>query len=252
MKNTKLALAIGICALLGTATTAHAQETNDSYMLEITKVGVKIGHDMKFRESVKGYHECLMANDYSGSWSAWSNVGGEGRSYHFVSRMANWAELDSTDEASKTCWAEHHDSITGHVESIETRYARSMPDWSGSAEGFKVVRLHQFRVDDTGDFRSAVAAITGVLKDSDYAHLGSWYQMLGSDSTEFDYFVVAHYENFAAMDEDRGVYDAVVKAVGQERADEMWEAFGDALRDDWEYFTELLRHEEDLSHSEED
>lgn len=253
MKSSKLILALGACTLLMTGTAPFAQEEDDGHILEITQVEVKIGHDMAFREAVKAYHQCLHDHGYEGAWSTWSNVDGHGRKYHFVSSMDNWAELDSRDEAGETCWSEHHDSLTSHVTAASTHFARHITDWSGDAEGYTVVRLHQFRVEDNGDFRDTVGTITSILKEAEYAHLGTWYQNIGNDSNEPGYFVVAHFDNFAAMDEDRsGPYDALVDAVGQERADELWEQFNDALRDDREYFTDLLRLEEDLSHSHED
>jgi len=250
MKPMKLALALGTCALIASTTATLAQEQQDSHMLEITTVGVKIGHDMAFRESVKAYHECLVEHEYEGSWSAWRNIGGDGREYHFVSTMENWAEMDSVDEAGKTCWSEHYEGITSHVSSVSTRFARHMPGWSGNAEGYDIVRLHHFRVEDNRNFRETVETITGILKEADYEHLGTWYRNIGNDSNEPDYFVVAHYDDFAAMDADRtSPYDAVVAAAGQDRADELWKQFGDALRDDWDYFTDILHRDEELSHS---
>lgn len=254
MKISKLLFALGAGTLLAAATNAFAQDDDeDGHILEITKVDVEIGHEMKFREAVKAYHECLAEHEYEGTWSTWSNVGGDGRSFHFVSTMDNWAEMDSSSEAGKTCWSEHHDRLTSHVKSVSTRFARAEPGWSGNAEGYSVVRLHQFRVDDNSEFRDAVGAITGILKEAEHEHLGNWYRMIGNDANEPNYFVVAHYENFAALDEDRtGPYDAVVEAAGEERADELWKQFGDSLHDDNEYFTDLLRREKELSLSDEE
>jgi len=254
MKRSKQIIALSACVLMGTSSATFAQEEEeDSYILEITRIEVKIGHDMQFRDAMKAYKSCLVEREYSESWSTWSNVGGEGREYHVVSNMDNWAEMDSPSDAGQACWSEHSEKLTSHVSSFETRFARPMKDWSGDAEGYNVVRLHHFRVDDNGDFRDTVGAITDIMKEADYEHLGSWYEMIGNDSNDPDYFVVSHYDNFAALDEDRaGAYDAIVEAAGQERADELWEQFGDSLRDDWEYFTDLLRREEELSYSSED
>ncbi len=55
MKSAKLILVLSACSLLVAGTTALAQETNDSHLLEITKVGVKIGHETAFRDAVKAY-----------------------------------------------------------------------------------------------------------------------------------------------------------------------------------------------------
>jgi hypothetical protein len=91
------------------------------------------------------------------------------------------------------------------------------------------------------------------MKEAKYEHMGSWYDVIGSSSNEPDYFVVTHYDNFAAMDEDRtGPYNVVKEQAGEERADELWDQFGDSLKDDWEYFTVLLRRDTELSHSNDD
>lgn len=249
MKITKLLLALGATTMLS-AGAVLAQEEDESYILEMTEVGVKLGHTAKFREAVKPYNACIAENDSDAEWSAWRNVGGDGTTYHFVSTMANWAEMDSSDEALERCWTEHMDGIMAHVDSVSTSFARPMADWSGDAEGFDVVRLHQFRVEDGEAFREAVGAITSILKEAEHEHLGSWYDMIGNSSNEPDYFVVSHYDNFAAMDKDRaGPYSVVSEHAGEARADELWAQFDDALRDDWEYFHLMLRRDAELSHS---
>lgn len=252
MKSNKLLLALGATAILS-AGAVLAQDEDESYILEMTEVGIKLGHTAKFRDAVKPYNACIAENDSDAEWSAWRNVGGEGTTYHFVSNMANWAEMDEPNEAGETCWPEHMDSIMAHVDSISTSFARPMAAWSGDAEGYDVVRLHQFRVDDGSAFREAVGAITSILKEAEHEHLGSWYDMIGNSSNEPDYFVVSHYDNFAAMDEDRATpYSVVSEHAGEARADELWEQFGDALRDDWEYFHLMLRRDSELSHSSDD
>lgn len=249
MKINRLLLALGATAVLGSGAVL-AQDDDESYILEMTEVGVKLGHTAKFREAVKPYNACVAENDADADWSAWRNVGGDGTTYHFVSTMANWAEMDASDEALESCWSEHMDSIMAHVDSVSTSFARPMAAWSGDAEGYDVVRLHQFRVDDGDLFRETVGAITSIMKEAEYEHLGYWYEMIGSSSGEPDYFVVSHYDNFAAMDEDRaGPYNVIKEQAGEERADELWGQFDDALRDDWEYFTMLLRRDSELSHS---
>lgn len=245
--------ALGASILLVSGTAAIAQEDEDSYVLEITEVGVKIGHNSKFHEAVKSYHVCLAEREYDGTWSAWRNVDGDPNVYHFVSTMNNWAEMDAPNEVGEACWSEHHQEITAHVQSVSTSFASHMADWSGDTEGYTVVRLHQFRVDDGDLFRETVGAITSIMKEAEYEHLGTWYDMIGNDSNEPDYFVVSHFDNFAAMDEERaGPYKVVSDAAGVERADELWAQFGDALHDDWEYSSQLLRRVDELSHAGDD
>lgn len=252
MKINTLLLALGASALMSSGSVL-AQDEDESYILEMTEVGVKLGHTAKFREAVKPFNACIAENDPEAEWSAWTNVGGDGTTYHFVSRRANWAEMDSPDKAGETCWPEHIDNITEHVDSVSTRFARSKPAWSGDAEGYTVVRLHQFRVKDSEAFSEAVGATTSIMKEAEYKHMGAWYEMIGSSSNEPNYFVVTHYDNFAAMDEDRaGPYNVLKEQAGEERADELWDQFEDALEDDWEYFTVLLRRDAELSHTGDD
>lgn len=245
-------MAFGASALIAASTASFAQDEED-YILQITEVDVKLGHVAEFREAVKPYNECLVEADSDQSWGAWRNVGGEGITYHFVTDLANWAELDSPSEANQACWGEHGKTIMEHVSSMSTRYARPEEAWSGDAEGYSIVRLHEFRVDNNRRFRATVSEITSIMKEAEYEHLGSWFNVIGNSSNEADYFVVAHYDNFAAMDEDRpGAYGVVGEAVGAARRDALWDQFGDSLKDDWEYFTVLLRRDEGLSYSSDD
>ncbi|MGK7296658.1 MAG: hypothetical protein ACNS61_12680 [Candidatus Wenzhouxiangella sp. M2_3B_020] len=226
---------------------AAAQE-DESQMIEITEIDLKAGHWRKFADGMESYISCYEEEGGEGSWSAWWDV--EHSTIHLVSQMDGWAEMDERDEASMKCWSVIEEEISPHITDVETSFARSLPDWSGDAEGYDVVRLHRFRVDDGRAFRETVGTITGILKEAEYEHLGSWYDVIGNDAGEPDYFVVAHYENFAAMDEDRaGPYRTVVDAEGEERADELWAQFGDSLHDDWEYSTLLLSRSSDLGYS---
>ena len=254
MKITKLMLAMGACAMMGMGSTALADNhsDDDNAFLSMMHVKIKMGHGNDFATAHAAYRDCLIENGADG-WSAWRNVGGEGLQYIFVSEMDGWAEMDSPDEAGEACWPEHGPAIMDNIASYHQRFARRMDDWSGNAEGYSVVRLHHFRVDDGSEFRGAVSDITGILKEAEFPHLGTWYDMIANDTGEADYFVVSHYENFAAMDEDRpSPYSAVKDAEGEERADELWQQFGDSLRDDWEYATDIWRRVESMSHSAED
>ena len=134
MKFNKFLLALGAGAMLS-AGAVLAQDEDESYILEMTEVGIKLGHTAKFREAVKPYNACIAENDSDADWSAWRNVGGDGTTYWFVSTMANWAEMDEPNQAGETCWPEHMDSIMAHVDSISTSFARPMAAWSGDAEG---------------------------------------------------------------------------------------------------------------------
>ncbi len=250
MKNTTAILALGVTAMLAASLPAVGQEDDDSYIMRITEVKVNLGHEPKFREAVKSYHACVAENAPDEQWRAWRQVGGNGIGYHFVSRMANWAEMDEPNEAGRACWSEHGENIAAHVSSMSTRFARPMPEWSGNAENFSVIRLHQFRVKDGAAFREAAGAVASILKEAWDDYSAFWMRMVANSSNEPSYVRVSHWENFAAWDEDSdrdSAYDTVVAAVGEERADELWAQWDEALRDDWQYFTVILRADPELS-----
>jgi hypothetical protein len=251
MKIKTSLMALGACALLATANTSMAQD--DDYMLRMNIIDVKIGHMTKFREGMAAYNACYSENDGDGSWTVWNNVVGGGDYYYMVGRMDAYAEMDEMDEATRACWSVIEEQVAPHVIDVRTRIAKRLGAWSGENQNTDVVELHHFRVAENRDFRQAVSAITTILKEADYEYMGVWYQYMHNSSNEPDYFVVDAYENFAAMDEDRpGAYRAVREAVGEERADELWEAFGDSLTDDWEYRNEVLSRINSLTMSQDD
>ncbi len=249
MKATHTLLVLGVCAVAVVGSPVFAQQDNGGHMLQITRVEVKFVHVSKFRDGMQAWKTCYTENDGPNTWSAWNNVDGRAGVFHLVSLMENWAMLDSPAEAGRECWPVIEEEVAPHVSSVSTSHARQMPAWSGEAEGYEVVRLHQFRAAGNGrQFREVVGEITSILKEAEFQHLGEWYRVDGGDSRRPNYFVVEHYDNFAAMDEERtSPYRALVDAVGEERADALWEQFGNSLRDDWEYSSELLRRVDELS-----
>ena len=243
---------LGAVAMALAAGTSLAQE-NDDYMIEITKVQVAPGQMDEFMDGVKAYRDCYAEKDGKNGWSFWRQVDGDQMTVHAVSRLNKWADLDAVDEARNSCWRDHSDSITGNTAAVQTTFARRQSDWSGSPGDFSVVELHNFRVDDGEAFRSAVSEITGVLKEANYEHLGSWFDVIGGDGDDASYFVVEYHTNFAAMDVDKpGVYATVEEAKGEEEAERMFDAFDDALRDDHEYWRNTLQRVDSLSYDPED
>lgn len=241
----KLALVAG-SALLISAAPVSAQD--EGYMLNITKIKVKMGHQAKFREGVKSYMKCYQDNDGKSGWTTWSAIDGEPGTYHVVSRFDSWAEFGMDDAAGDACQSVVGDDIAPHMASVSRTFARHMPDWSADGPDSTVVRLHQFRVSDGMEFREAVGSIVSNLKAADYAYVGNWYQLINTDGDQPDYFVVEGFVDFAAMDVDRGgVRATVAKQIGEDETEELWDDFGDSLYDDNEYFADLLRKESDLS-----
>src|SRR6056297_3281579 len=146
MKYTKTMLAAALAMTCSMPVLADDHESEDSYMINILVLELKHGHGWKFGESMMAYKNCYAENDGEDSWSVWSAVDGAPNTMYIVSRMAMWSEMDETDAANRTCWQEHGEGLTSHVASANGRYWRHMADWSGDAEGYSVVTLHNFRV----------------------------------------------------------------------------------------------------------
>lgn len=240
---------IAVAALSAIWVVAPAQEDTPP-ILEVTELQVQLGHDSEFRAGIKAYAECYRENDGKNGWSMWRSVDGKAGVYHVVSEMDSWADMDSPDPAGQKCWSAIEDQVSPHLSAVSTQFARRKPEWSGDPGEFSVVRLHQFRVDDDDAFAAAVGAVTAIMKEAEYPHVGTWYDVIDADSNEPGYFVVEHFANFAAMDEQRaGPYNTVKDQAGEARADELWQQFGDSLTDDWEYFSELLVRVDELGYS---
>ena len=253
MKITKHLIAASLAAALCMPVAADDHESGDDYMLSIMDISIQHGHGMKFREAMKAYTDCYAENDGNNEWSVWGAVDGKPNRMWIVSRMDMWSELDSDDPGDKACWPEHGAELTSHVSSAERRFWKKMPDWSGDAEGYTVVRLHNFRVEDGDAFREVVGEMVNLMKDAEYEHMGTWYDGVGNKRWAADYFVVEHFDNFAAMDEDRkGVNGVMVDALGEDGAEDMWERFGDTLAEMEPYWTLTLRRIDSLGYSKED
>jgi hypothetical protein len=255
MRKTPIVLAITIALSAAGPLAADNHDSDESLKLAIHHVKVKMGHGMAFRAGMEAYSACLAENDYDESYSVWHAVDGDRTGYHIVSSFKLWGEFDEDDDASSECWQKEgmRAGVFDHLSSWETQYAERLSAWSGDMEGSNVVKLHNFRVDDNSDFRSVVSEITTHLKEADYEHMGTWYEMLSGGYWGADYFVVDHFENFAAMDEDRkGVNGVLTEVLGEDRTGRVWDAFREALEDDKGYWTFMLERRESMGYSADD
>lgn len=251
-KKTTLILAATIAMTWTMQGVADHHEKGENQKLAIHHIHVKMGHGVHFKAGMEAYSACLAESGYEDSYSVWQAVDGDRTGYHIVSSFDMWAEFDEEDEASSACWKKEgmRDGIFDHMASWKTSYAKRMADWSGSADGYSIVKLHNFSVEDGSEFRSLVSEMTGHLKKAKYEHMGTWYDVLGSGHKGADYFVVEHFENYAAMDEDRkGVSGVLKDAVGEEQAEQFWEKFGETLADENGYWSNLLQRQDSMGYS---
>ncbi len=255
MKTTTKLLTAAIVLAWALPGAADNHEDGGSLKLAIHHVHVKMGHGAKFRAGMEAYSACLAEGGYEDAYSVWQAFDGDRTAFHIVSSFEKWAEFDKDDPISDACWEkdEIRNGIFDHMASWETSYAERMADWSGEAEGYDVVRLHNFRVDDGSEFRALVGEITGYMKEAKYEHMGTWYDVRSGGYWNADYFVVEHFANWAAMDEERKGANGVLKdAVGEEKAEEFWDKFGDTLEDNKGYWSNTLVRRDSMGYSPDD
>jgi len=210
----------------------------DKFILSMTELTIKNGHEWQFEEGVKAWKACYLENKGEMKWTMWKRYNGKGAVYVLTSRHANWAELDNEDdEAGKKCWQVAVDKIIPHVESKEDNFATSMPDLSrvGASE-WGIVWVTFFQVENSTIFNETIKEITDIMEKAEGDKRGYWYSASGGGPETPDYFVTTPFKNFAALDEDRdGVWKMVENAKGKETTEKMRDSFRSSVKDMWGY-----------------
>ena len=226
----------------------EAQETERGFILSMTEVTIKPGHDNKFREGVKAWKACYLENEGDWTWNTWQRMNGEGNVYALTSAMGNWAEMDdTTDEAGMKCSDLSRDLINPHIESAETNFARFIPEFSKTYPNpDPVLWVTYWQVNNWTKFREIAKEVTGETAKAEGAPRGFWYSVMGGSTATPDFFVATPFANFAAMDVERdNVWTIYENARGKEKRDEMQAAFREVTDEAWSYIYRLAT---DLSH----
>jgi hypothetical protein len=215
-----------------------------SFLLNLSEITVKSGHNAQFVEGVKSWKKCYKDNDGKDEWNMWHRVQGEGTVYTMTSTMANWAEMDdNNDPAGKECRMIVVNLIMPHVKSVHYNIARSIPDFSRSTpmpEDTKLVWVYNVKTSNSNSFREAVKEITTTLKEAEGDERGTWYNLQGGAPEVADFFVAVPYKNFADLDVDRdGVWKIYEKANGKTKTDTLRAKFRASVSTDWSYMYTL-------------
>jgi len=216
---------------------------NEAFLLNLTEITVKQGHDAQFVEGVKSWKKCYKDNDGKDPWNMWKRVQGEGSVYTLTSRMAKWAEMDEDgDSAGKECRMTAVNFIMPHVKSMHYNIARSMPDVStkSTSEDSKLVWVYNAKTSNSNDFTDVVKELTSALKKAEGDSRGTWYSLQGGAPEVADYFVAIPYKNFAELDIDRdGVWKVYEKANGKAKTDALRAKMRASISSDWSYIYSL-------------
>ena len=219
-----------------------AQENKD-YLLSISEITVKQGHNEAFLQGVKSWKECYLENKGEDKWGVWHRLQGEGNVYVLSGRMANWAEFDKDDDAAgKECQAIVLNLIMPHVESFKFSIAQTILDWSSESqmENVGLVWNTFFEIQNSADFKEVVQGIQSALKSSNDDRNGKWFTFMGGDRDDADYFVSTPFSKFADLDKDEdGVWQVYEKVNGKKKADELRAKFRSSVVDVWSYIYTL-------------
>jgi hypothetical protein len=228
--------------------TAQAQETEKGFILSMTEFTIKNGHDVQFREGIKAWKACYIENKGEWTWNMWRRVNGEGNVYILTSRMANWAEMDETDESGKNCRDIGRELINPHIESSESNFARFMPEQSKAYPNTDMVLwVTSWQVNNGMKFREIVKEVTASTKKAEGSSRGYWYSYMGGSKDAADFFVATPFANFAALDvENENVWNIYEKEHGKEKRDQLQAEFRESIKDSWSY---ILSRQKDLSHN---
>jgi len=219
-------------------------QENESFLLNLSEITVKSGHNAQFLEGVKSWKECYLENEGKDKWNMWKRVQGKGNVYTLTSTMANWAEMDDdNDAAGKECRMKVVNLIMPHVKSVHYNIARSMPAFSrssGMPEDTKVVWVYNVKTNNSTSFREVVGEIFSAVKKAEGDARGTWYSTVGGAPEVSDYFIGIPYKNFAALDVDRdGVWKIYEKANGKEKTDVLRAKARASVSSDWSYIYTL-------------
>lgn len=222
---------------------AVSQE-NESFLLNLSEITVKPGHEAQFVEGVKSWKECYLENEGEDKWSMWRRVQGEGSVYTMTSNMANWAEMDEEgDAAGKECRMIVVNFIMPHVKSVHYNIARSVPKVSrkdGMPTDTELVWVYNAKTSNSTDFKECVDELTSTIKKAEGDSRGTWYDVQGGSPEVADYFVAIPFKNFADLDVDRdGIWEVYKKANGKSKTDALRAKMRASISSDWSYIYTL-------------
>lgn len=242
--NTSLVIALLAMSTMGTM----AQDAPLGPLSNVTEFTIKPGHQMQFREGIKAWKACYEENNGPWTWNLWQKQNGEGTVYVLASTMANWAEMDATDESAKDCQLLAINMINPHIEKAVSHINRLMPEISNSNpfEG-EVIRVQFFKTNSSHGFQmmEVVKEVESIRREAGISVPGYWYSWQTSDPDSPNYHVVSGYEDFAAMDTPQeGVWESVEKLAGKAKREELQNKFRSAMESNW---TSIYKLDKEIS-----
>lgn len=240
MKTLK-SIFVATCLLFLLSTTTQAQE-DDNIILTTSEFTIKYGQDANFNDGVKKWNKCYKENGGKDTWRVWKRLQGTGSVYIMASFLDNWAEMDSSDPASKACSGIAYSSIIPHIESSSFYTNKYMPEPSRK-EGLgdnTIVWVYSFKVNNSMAFNEVVKDVTSTVSKKEGDNRGYWYSVIGGQAA--DYFISVPLKDFAALDTQTDSVWKVYESVhGAKKTKETREKFSASLDDAWDYTYTLMK-----------
>ncbi len=232
----KLLLLLMIIPFLGIA------QEEETRILQMYELKVKMNEGDKFREGMKKWKDCYLENKGVDTWNVWNRVQGEYGTVAVTFLMDNWAELDEgPQDADTACQAIFRSDIFPYVESMQRNFATTMPEVSKSpTTGNKIVWVSFFNTNNSNDFTDVIKEVSSTYREATGEPLGYWYDFAGGSKDGADYMISIPYENFAGLDAEwDGPWEVYEENHGKEKMTKMRDKFRAALDDSWAYMYKL-------------
>jgi hypothetical protein len=235
--------------LLGLLAPLMMMGQNETVILNLTHVNVKMGHEAQFMEGMKMYKKCYVDNKGESGWNAWRQVQGSGMTMAFTDTMNSWAEMDDdSDPAGSSCRSMFTDFILPHVSGYDSAMATTMPDLSPNDNVTKdKVWVTYFSVNNSSDFLDGVKIVGQALEEIEGNKRGYWYAFAGGGPDSPDYMVAWPFDKYADLDKDMdGVWEVCAKKHGEKKTNEVRAKFRKAIDDSWSF---LYDKNDDLTYA---
>ena len=232
-----------LCLLVALLPFLMFSQDNEKFLLDMSEITVKLGHDAQFVEGVKKYKKCYAENKGTDKWNTWRRVQGKGNVYIFTDVLKNWAEMDDpSDAASSACRGIIQSFVMPHIISVNSNIASFIPEYSKKpSNDYNVVWVASFEVNNSTNFMKAVKEVSSALQKTEGDNRGYWYSVMGGAAKIEDFFIAVPFNNFAGLDMERdGVWKVHEKVYGKKKTDATRAKFRASLDKSWSYIYKLV------------
>lgn len=157
--------------------------------------------------------------------------------------MANWAEMDKTDEPGNKCQIHAMNLINPHIEKATSHVTRFQPGISKASPLTEdVIRVLFYDLSPTQGYKmmEVVKEVEKIRKAADTETPDYWYQWQTSGLESPSFHHVMPYKDFAAIDiVQEVVWETVEKSAGKAKRDELQATFRSSLQNTWNYVYKL-------------